>query len=225
MVKYYENEEFDDIVHIIEDNVVYQMCTFNQGVTIHSDNVLLKANTVTYSNDNSGITILGQNNTVMMNEILSFSIDGIRIVNSFNKVICNYITGSMFGDPNNHNDGIQIFPRWDSVDNKIYGITVSRNRLELSSSEVSTQGIIATDCTVINSVFEDNIIDVDHWHGLTISESMNNRISGNIIYNSLEDSERTPWIKIVSDLGDNRINNNTVPKIATNKAYDNNRVV
>lgn len=220
MTKYIENETFLDHVEIDSDTVV-QFCTFHAGVTLRGDNILFRLNNI---NDSEfAITIFGQHNYVLFNRINGFYGDGIRILNSFNTVNDNRIEQSYLGNPENHNDGIQIWNHTDKYD--VTDLTIKRNRLVLSESDVSTQGIIATDCSVSNSVIKGNLIDVSHWHGITLNESYSNEITWNVITNSLGDQAREPWIKLLTDDGTTQINNNIVSSVIPEELSPDNRAV
>lgn len=221
-MNYIEDQVFYDTVEI-DSNTIVQACDFYGGVILRGDNITFRMNGV-YESD-TAITIYGQTSTVTMNNIQGFSVDGIRILNSYNAVTENIIQGSIEGNPDNHNDGIQIWSDYKNKDNEIHGLNVSRNKLYLSSAEVSTQGIIATDCVVTDSLFEDNFVDVNHWHGITLNSAEGNQITGNVIQNQYGDPERVPWVKIFEDLGNNLVQNNTVPSVVPSTHSSDNRLV
>ena len=210
-MKYIEGVVFKEHAVFGSDTTV-QFCEFLNGATLRGNRNVFRLNDVW--DGETALTIYGEMNNVVMNNIHSFCIDGIRILNSYNAVTDNMISGSYLSSPDNHNDGIQIFSDYKRDDTEIHGINVSRNRLLLSGSEVSTQGIIATDCTVTDSIFNDNYIDVNHWHGITLNRSENVDISNNVILNRYgDDPSRRPWIKLLEDLGGSTIEQNTVPTI------------
>ena len=201
---------------VSEDNMLVELCTFHGDVQLRGDDIIFRLNYLT--NCEFAVTIFGQHCYVLMNSIEGFYGDAIRVLNSWNTVNDNEISQSRLGSADNHNDGIQIWnhneDEWD-----VNNLTIKRNKLFLSEdSEVSTQGIIATDCSVSDSVFKGNIIDVDHWHGITLNESHNNVISWNVLNNTNQTGDRYPWIKV--DSVQDSIHDNIVTSIIPQGTYD-----
>ncbi len=135
----------------------------------------------------------------------NFSGDGLRLLRDrcvarWNVVRNSYCDEKHDGD-RNHDDLLQCF-LFGKGSGVIRNITITENLLISHSSPSQpfpgqAQGIGIFDGPVVNFTVTDNVISVDHWHGLTLTDAQNCTISKNVVWSPcLDSSEFRPWIML-----------------------------
>ncbi len=152
------------------------------------------------------------------NVVDGFSADGIRVTRDAivvrHNVIKNNHVGEAAGDAN-HDDGIQcfLFNRGRGLvrDVVIEGnIIIERERPGLPLGN-PLQGIGFFDGPLVHFTVRDNVVRVDHWHGVSLFDAQGCRVAGNACWNPDPDSQRKPWVMLGGKQGlarGNRVEDN-----------------
>ncbi len=155
------------------------------GISVIGDRIRIRNNTLRYVNH--GITISGDKITVERNSIEHIAGDGI---------VCSANNASLLGNKikyfykvnANHDDGIQ-FHRGRDKTTPILNAVVRGNSVIAWDNAVSNplitspQGICNFDIPAVNWRVENNLVLVQHHHGITISGCQNGVIINNLAYN------------------------------------------
>ncbi len=182
---------------VIEDNTLYSVpdgskWTAEQwnenvcyGISVICDRVAIRNNRLRYVNH--GITISGDTITVENNTVLHVAGDGI--VCSANNASLLHNTLKYFYNVNaNHDDGIQFHRGRDKitpiVNARVIGNTVIGRDDKVRNPLIhSPQGICNFDSPAINWRIANNLVLVQHHHGITIAGCRGGAIVNNIAYN------------------------------------------
>ncbi|MBW8040146.1 MAG: hypothetical protein FVQ85_09130 [Planctomycetes bacterium] len=182
---------------IIENNTLYSSEDANSwsakqwdslvcyGISVIGDRIKIRNNTLRYVNH--GIIISGDRFTVERNSIEHIAGDGI---------VCSADNASLLGNSlkyfykvnANHDDGIQ-FHRGRDKTTPIVNAVVRGNSVIAWDDAVSNpligspQGICNFDIPAVNWRIENNLVLVQHHHGITISGCQNGVIINNLAYN------------------------------------------
>ena len=168
----------------------------SNGIMIIGDSINIINNTI--ENIRMGINMRGNFMQVSENSIVNFSGDGIRILGSNNLVESNIIKNCYAVDEN-HDDGIQSFALGVIiVDNNIVRRNTILNYEDPNQPLLgSLQGIGCFDGFYNNWIVENNLIIVDHWHGISFYGANNCHIINNTVLDPSPDITPGPsWIKI-----------------------------
>ncbi|MBN1124740.1 MAG: right-handed parallel beta-helix repeat-containing protein [Sedimentisphaerales bacterium] len=160
-------------------------------------------------NVDHGITVVGDQNHIERNVIENFSGDGIRALGN-GCVFRRNVIRNCYNVDDNHDDGIQSW----SVGDKGVGTGVVRdvvldgnlivNYTDPNQKHRGTlQGIGCFDGFYENWVITNNVILVDHWHGITLGGAKNCRILNNTVVDLNEKRPGPPWI-LIGDHKDGR---------------------
>jgi parallel beta-helix repeat protein len=155
------------------------------GISVIGERIKIRNNTLRYVNH--GITISGDKITVERNSIEHIAGDGI---------VCSANNASLLGNSmkyfykvnSNHDDGIQ-FHRGRDKTTPILNAVVRGNSVIARDNAVSSpligspQGICNFDIPAVNWRVENNLVLVQHHHGITISGCRNCVIINNLAYN------------------------------------------
>lgn len=197
------------------------------GILIEGNQSIVENNTLL--NINFGISISGDTSQVYGNQIINFAGDGIRPQGSFINVEANTIKNCY--DVNaNHDDGIQSFNlsggRFEY--NTIRGNTIINYEDINQPFRGSLQGIGCFDGPYRNWTIENNLIVVDHWHGISMYGAYDCKIINNTVIDPTPDVEPGPsWI-LVTDHKDGTpsercaVYNNLAAQINADAAQSNN---
>jgi hypothetical protein len=153
-------------------------------------------------NVDHGITIVGEHNIVENNIIENFSGDGIRALG--NHCVCRHnIIKNCFDVDDNHDDGIQSWSvgpggvGTGTVRNVVIEGNIIINHSDPNQKYKGTpQGIGCFDGFYENWVIANNIVIVDHWHGITLGGARNCKIINNTVVDINEETPGPPWIVI-----------------------------
>jgi len=147
-----------------------------------------------------GITVAAEDCLVESNEITNFRGDGMRVLMHGAVVQYNVIKNCYNVDAN-HDDGIQGYYSLNPGQT-VYDVTL-RGNVIINQEDPdqlhpgTLQGIGFFDGPFINCIFENNVVMVNHWHGITVYRAGNCRIVNNTIFNKEYHEGRTqfhPWI-------------------------------
>lgn len=155
------------------------------GISVIGENIKIRNNTLRYVD--YGIVITGDKISVERNSIEHIAGDGI---------VCSADNTSLIGNTmkyfykvnDNHDDGIQ-FHRGRDKTTPIYNALVGGNSVIAWDKAVSNpligspQGICNFDIPAINWRIENNLVLVQHHHGITISGCQGCVIINNLAYN------------------------------------------
>ena len=199
---------------IIEDCHIYSTTTpwtiasewvnkASDGIYINSGTNFIEVRNNFIENIHFGIRMQGNFLTVSGNTIKNFSADGIRLVGSNNIVEKNTIKNCYDVD-NNHDDGIQAFTTGGFVvDNNIIRQNVILNYEDPNQPLLGDlQGIGCFDGPVNNWIVENNLVIVNHWHGISLYGATNCSIINNTVLDPAPTTGIGPsWIKIADANG------------------------
>lgn len=202
----------------------------------------------------------GSNIEIKNNIIENFGADAIQMHNCSNVLIEGNIIrnaylenykGNIGGQPSNHDDAIQLLGLATTLDNivvvrnKIYNFFDPTNQDMIKNNLVSyqMQGIFLTDGNITNSLFENNLVIIDTYHGISLNSSDNTRIQNNTVIrnpNHINSQNTRPWVAfydgskggthtngiIRNNLatqvvlnGDNVLENNKIVALSTENTY------
>ncbi|MGV8151946.1 MAG: choice-of-anchor Q domain-containing protein, partial [Candidatus Nanoarchaeia archaeon] len=168
------------------------------GIIGISNNFIVQNNHL--RNVNFGMSV-GGNNIKIKNNIIEHIMGDGMAAGANNILIENNTFKYWYAIDDNHDDGIQ-FHRGGNIDkipmenvtergNYIFGM-----HLEEFPYSKSPQGLGNFDPPYINWVVENNIIAVDHWHGITVMGCNNCIIRNNLAINPDPNATMTAWISV-----------------------------
>lgn len=184
------------------------------GVWIRGSHTVFNGNTIL--NTYFALQIEGGHAEVKHNVIDNFGADAIRALGSHAVYENNLIRDAYIEDyALNHDDGIQMYDK-DNVAAGVVEDLVFRNNTILGFADpitqamlddnlvgYSMQGIIVTDGHIENAVIENNLVVVDHNHGITLAGSIDCRVQNNTVIKtptSVNPNPDTyPWIQLRED--------------------------
>jgi len=165
------------------------------GIYSKGGNVQIIGNEL--NNVSHGITVTGDSALISDNSITNFSADGIRPLG--NDIIVEYNTiKNCYDIDDNHDDGIQV---WSSGVPKeriiIRGNTIINFEDPEQAFRGPLQGIGCFDGPYQDWIIENNVVIVDHWHGITLMGAYDCRIINNTVLDPTPDERPGPvWIRI-----------------------------
>lgn len=196
----------------------------SDGIYVAGDNVVLDGNRL----DNTGfsITLLGNDNVAFKNIITNFSGDGIRILGSRNRVEANTIKNCYKVD-DNHDDGIQSFTTGGLIvdSNQVMKNVIINYEDPNQPLLGDLQGIGCFDGPFNDWVVENNVISVNHWHGISMYGAKDCHIQNNTVIDPNPSDDVGPsWILIDDDgtIGAKgcSVKNNIVNRLSINSSSD-----
>ena len=171
------------------------------GISLAGDQMTCRNNHL--KNIDFGIVVSGDFCLVENNVVENFAGDGIRGIGDYG--VFQYNTVKNCYDVNaNHDDGFQSWSRGDDGQvgtGTVKGIILRGNTI-INYEDPSQpfrgtlQGIGCFDGMFEDWVIENNVVYVDHWHGITLSGAVNCRIVNNTVIDINTDSPGPPWIRI-----------------------------
>ena len=168
----------------------------SEGIFVRADSIRVMNNKV--SNVSFGIQLVGDSNKSIGNDIINFSADGARVIGSHNIFDGNLIKNCYKVD-DNHDDGIQSF----TTGGVVVDDNVIRNNIILNYDDPNQpllgdmQGIGCFDGYYRNWVIENNLIVVNHWHGISLYGAMDCKIINNTVLDPTPSIAPGPsWIKV-----------------------------
>lgn len=155
--------------------------------------------------------------SVINNKIKNFSADGARIIS--NDVLFAYNTISdCFKVDENHDDCIQSYSRGEDNSSGTGTLrnVVIRGNLIIGTTDFNNplagnpQGIGCFDGMFDNWTIENNVVIVDHYHGISFYGFTNSKIANNTVIDQNPDNSTCPWIRVTSHKNGTPSNNCTV---------------
>ncbi|USG61312.1 right-handed parallel beta-helix repeat-containing protein [Sneathiella marina] len=175
----------------------------SNGIFSQGTNIVIRNNLI--RNINHGIWILGEQTLVSGNTVDYFSGDGMLGLANHLIFEDNLVKNCVEVD-DNHDDGFQSWTK--GSDGKVGTGTISDVILRRNSfinsvppdkeSECDMQGIGLFDGIYENWVIENNLIVVDHWHGISVMGAKNVKIVNNTVYDPNTRRPGPAWIQIFS---------------------------
>ena len=136
------------------------------------------------------------------NVVANFSADGLRVTRDGQlaqyNVIKNNFVGSRDGD-DNHDDGIQAF-LFNVGTGTVRDVTLRGNIIIAREKDGlpfanGLQGIGCFDGPLVNFRVEDNVVLVNHFHGVSLYDAQGCTIQGNVCYSRWSGRAR-PWVML-----------------------------
>jgi hypothetical protein len=177
-------------------------------ITKASDGIVIKGDSINiidnnFSNVHFGVSMRGDYILSSGNSITNFSGDGIRLVGS-NNIVEKNIIKNCYAVDSNHDDGIQSFTTGGLVvDNNIVRQNTILNYEDPNQALLGDlQGIGCFDGPFHNWIVENNLIVVNHWHGISFYGFINGKIINNTVLDPAPTLSPGPtWIKVEDDAG------------------------
>ncbi len=184
-----------------------QWMTARSGILMGRNGTGLTVRTTHVYNVRFGIAITSFDSTVEGNLVANFSGDGIRVTRDGDKVIDNVIKNvyvSAADGDDNHDDAIQCFlfnVGTGTVRNVTLRGNVVVNREDAAQPLTNQlQGLGFFDGPLVNFVIEDNVVFVDHYHGVSLYDAQGSRIVNNLTYTRWGGAAH-PWVMLGQKLG------------------------
>ena len=153
-------------------------------------------------NVDHGFLVIGKHSIVENNIVENFSGDGICALGDHGVYQYNVIK-NCFKVDDNHDDGIQSWSVGEKgVGSGVVKDVVLNGNLIINHSDPNQkykgtpQGIGCFDGFYEDWVITNNIVIVDHWHGITLGGARNCRIINNTVVDINEGTPGPPWIVI-----------------------------
>ena len=170
------------------------------GIQSDADDVTVRGNTL--ENVHFGISMSGARAHVIDNSIRNFSGDGMRGLGDESVFEHNYVANSYDVDAN-HDDGFQSWSvgAGGVGTGEVRGMVLRGNMIVNREDPAQPlagplQGIGCFDGYFTDWVIENNVIIVDHWHGITLLGARGSRIVNNTVMDLNSERPGPPWIKI-----------------------------
>ncbi len=168
------------------------------GIRVRGDSILIENNQV--KNINFGITATGYYIRAINNTITNFAGDGMRVLTTRGEFRHNLIR-NCYKVNDNHDDGIQSYTTGGlKVDSNIISGNTILNYSDPNQPLLGPlQGIGCFDGPYNDWVIENNVVIVDHWHGISLYGARRCTIINNTVLDPTPLVKPGPcWIKIES---------------------------
>jgi hypothetical protein len=170
------------------------------GILADGDRIVIRGNRL--KNVDFGISAAGPRALVENNVVENFSGDGLRGLGDFSVFQSNTVK-NCYAVNANHDDGFQSW----SVGPKgvgsgvVKGVVLRGNRIvnyedPNQPHRGTLQGIGCFDGIFEDWVIENNVIVVDHWHGITLGGARGCRIVNNTVIDPNDEEPGPAWIRI-----------------------------
>lgn len=166
------------------------------GISINGDRVHANNNILT--NVSMGITITGADCSAINNQIINFSADGMRALGK-NILLEGNLIKNCYDIDDNHDDGIQSF----NLNYEDYSNVVIRGNTIINFEDPNQplrgplQGIGCFDGPYNDWIIENNVIAIDHYHGISLYGAYNCMVRNNTVIDLTPDETPGPaWIRI-----------------------------
>lgn len=206
-----ENGMSTDLV--LEDSVVYTVADAsawgvtewmgaNSGILLGRNGTGLALRRTHVYNVRFGIAITSFTSTVEGNLVHDFSGDGIRVTRDGSVVNENVIKNALVTDAQgdaNHDDAIQCF-LFNVGTGTVRDVTLKGNVIVSYDGDppfkAMMQGIGFFDGPLVNFVVEDNVVFVDHYHGVSLYDAQGSRIVNNVAFTRWVNGNVKPWVML-----------------------------
>lgn len=183
----------------------------SSGIYLKGDHMTVENNII--ENIDMGITAIGNHHKVSGNDIINFSGDGMRILGSHNLLEYNLVK-NCYNIDENHDDGIQSW----TTNGIVVDSNIVRGNIILNYENPGQpllgplQGMGFFDGFFNGWVVENNLVIVNHWHGITFLGARDCHIVNNTVLDpSPQITPGASWIR-VDDHKDGRKSSGCVVK-------------
>ncbi|MDY6933449.1 MAG: choice-of-anchor Q domain-containing protein [Spirochaetota bacterium] len=190
----------DCTMYSVQDSSGWDIDNWNElacnGIRVYGNCMTIRNNYC--KNIQYGITVRGDFVIVKNNLIENFSGDGMRGLGNDMFFEYNTVKNSYVVDEN-HDDGFQS---WSVNDDPPRERVVLRGNVIINYEDPNQpfrgplQGIGCFDGPYINWIVENNIVVVDHWHGISLYGAFNCRVVNNTVVDINNSSPGPSWILI-----------------------------
>jgi hypothetical protein len=192
----------DCYLYSVEDNSSWGLDEWNSlacsGISVNGDTITIRNNELL--NVDFGISYNGNNGVVSGNTISNFAGDGLRGIGNDLLFESNLVRDN-YNVNENHDDGFQS---WSLVqyNQPPRERVVLRGNIIINCTDPGRpfqgglQGIGCFDGFFIDWVVENNLVLVDHWHGITFLGVINTRIVNNTVVDTTGQDPGPSWIMI-----------------------------
>jgi hypothetical protein len=192
----------DCYIYSVEDTGTWGLDEWN---TLACSGISVSGNAISIRNNNLlnvdfGISYSGNDGLVSGNSVANFAGDALRgngndLVFEYNLVRDNYNVNG------NHDDGFQSWSLADHGDPPRERVVLRGNTIINCTDpgrpfQGGLQGIGCFDGFFIDWVVENNLILVDHWHGITFLGAINTRIVNNTVIDTTGPDPGPSWIMV-----------------------------
>ena len=165
-------------------------------IRVDGENMVVENNIC--KNIDHGITVTGNDNTVTNNQIINFAGDGMRGLGSY-LLFENNMVKNCYDVNENHDDGFQSFtnPENPFVGNILRGNIILNYEDANQPFKGTLQGIGCFDGTYKDWTIENNLVVVNHYHGISMYGAENCRIINNTVIDiDRANSPNGTWIRV-----------------------------
>jgi parallel beta-helix repeat protein len=166
------------------------------GIQVSGNRMVLQENRL--KNINFGLSLSGNNGRVSHNRVENFAGDGLRGLG--NDLVFEYNTvKNCYNVNDNHDDGFQS---WSIKDDPPRERIVLRGNTIINYEDPNQpfrgplQGIGCFDGPYIDWIVENNLVIVDHYHGISFYGAKNCRIVNNTVVDCNSGKPGPPWIAV-----------------------------
>ncbi len=188
----------------VEDSSSWSLEDWNNlpsnGVRADGDNITIQG--CHLLNVNFGITLSGQYSVAKDNVIENFAGDGMRGLGDYERFEHNVVK-NCYDVNENHDDGFQSWSTGpDGVGTgEVVGVELLGNVIinyedPNQPFRGTLQGIGCFGGMYVDWVVENNLVIVDHYHGISLYGAVNCRVINNTVYDPTEEKPGPAWIMI-----------------------------
>jgi len=174
----------------------------NSGVLLGRNGTGLVLRNTHVHNVRFGVAVTSSDSTVEGNLVDDFSADGIRVTRDGGTVTDNVIKNVHVSDADgdaNHDDAIQCF-LFNVGTGTVKDVTVRGNIVVnyegAPAFPAMMQGIGFFDGPLVDFVVEDNVVFVDHYHGVSLYDAQGSRIVNNLTFTRWANGNVKPWVML-----------------------------
>ena len=186
-------------IYSIADSSNWNISDWNNltadAIKVSGNNIMILSNKII--NVDFGISVLGNFVSVLNNIIENFAGDGLRALGSDCLFEKNIVKNS-YDVNENHDDGLQSWEIDETIPSriKIRGNIFINYEDENQPFKGPLQGIGCFDGFYEDWTIENNLVIVDHWHGITFAGGKNIKIINNTVVDRDITTELNPWIMV-----------------------------
>ena len=174
----------------------------NSGILLGRNGTGLAVRNTHVYNVRFGIAITSFSSTVEGNLVNDFSADGIRVTRDGDTVNENVIKNVHVSDADgdaNHDDAIQCF-LFNVGTGTVRDVTLKGNIVVnyegTPTFPAMMQGIGFFDGPLVDFDVEDNVVFVDHYHGVSLYDAQSSRIVNNVTFTRWNNGNVKPWVML-----------------------------
>jgi hypothetical protein len=179
----------DCVIQSAEDTSQWSIEDWNSracnGIEADGQRIVVRRNHL--RNVNSGITVGASDSVIEYNEVVNFSGDGLRGLGDHSVFQFNVVK-NCYDVNENHDDGFQSWSHGsagvgtsDVVGIVLRGNTIINNEDPQQPFRGSLQGIGCFDGMYVGWLIENNVVIVDHYHGITLGGARDCKIVNNTV--------------------------------------------